>query len=500
MARGKESAQERNARIRKEQQRLSEERSRRSLRTEDFQRNTTVEPVQRRPEEREIPRSSQRRVRPEMHVNTNRQRRQKAASRRAESSQNVKRKVIKAAAVKNEKKQSQAVVFDVKHETDFTLIACIILLSFIGLVMVTSSSYYHAFHSRNGDSLYFFRKQGAFLLAGMGAMIAATYFPIKWIKKWSWVVYAAAVFFTIIVLIIGKEVNGSKRWIEVGPIQFQPAEIAKLGIALFMAIKVEQYQKTIRSFSTFIRLMILLMIPTIFVMYQNLSSGLIIAVIGMSIMFVGGCHWKYFVILIGIGIAAFVVLIVLPASIPVEVFPDFLQGFIEKFKYRSDRIEAYIDPFKYAQGIGYQTVQSLYAIGSGGLFGAGLGESVQKLGFIPEAYNDIIFAIICEELGLVGAAIIILLYGILVKKGIQIAIAAPDLYTSFAATGLSVQVGIQAIMNIAVNTNVIPATGASLPFISYGGTSMIFLLGSMGILINISRYTRNKSRIPVISE
>ena len=163
--------------------------------------------------------------------------------------------------------------------------------------------------------------------------------------------------------------------------------------------------------------------------------------------------------------------------------------------YRSNRVEAYLDPFKYAQGIGYQTVQSLYAIGSGGIFGAGLGESIQKLGFIPEAYNDIIFAVICEELGLFGATIVLLLFGILIKQGIRIAMNAPDRYMSYVAVGFTAQVGIQAIMNVAVNTNTIPATGASLPFISYGGTAMILLLCSMGVLLNISRYTRNIENI-----
>jgi cell division protein FtsW len=347
----------------------------------------------------------------------------------------------------------------------------------------------------NGDSFFFFKKQLFFLLVGMAGMIIAAYVPFMLIKRLAWIFYGVAVLCTILVLIIGKEANGSTRWIVIGPIQFQPAELAKAAIALFLSVKVEQYQNTITSKRTFLKLLLLLLIPTVCVLTQNLSSAVIIAFIGLVIMFVGGCRFRYFVYLFAVVVAAFFVFIVLPAMIPLESFPKFMQGFLADFMYRSNRVEAYLDPFKYAQGIGYQTVQSLYAIGSGGIFGAGLGESIQKLGFIPEAYNDIIFAVICEELGLFGATIVLLLFGILIKQGIRIAMNAPDRYMSYVAVGFTAQVGIQAIMNVAVNTNTIPATGASLPFISYGGTAMILLLCSMGVLLNISRYTRNIENI-----
>ena len=164
--------------------------------------------------------------------------------------------------------------------------------------------------------------------------------------------------------------------------------------------------------------------------------------------------------------------------------------------YRSVRVKAFLDPFQYSQKEGYQIVQSLYAIGSGGFFGQGLGESIQKLGFIPEAYNDIIFAIICDELGLLGAGLVIALFGILVWQGVKIAQKAPDPFTCYLAIGLIAQVGIQAVLNIAVSTNSIPATGVSLPFISYGGSSIFFLMAGMGLLLNISRFTRGQVAVP----
>lgn len=256
-----------------------------------------------------------------------------------------------------------------------------------------------------------------------------------------------------------------------------------------MAVKVEQYQKHIESGKTFFKLLLLLMIPTALVAYQNLTSGIIIAMIGLTIMFIGGCRWRYFALMGLAAIAVITVFVILPVYVPLSKFPSFLQPFIEKFMYRANRVKAFLDPFQYAQNEGYQIVQSLYAIGSGGFFGHGLGESIQKLGFIPEAYNDIIFAIICEELGLLGAGMVILLFGVIVWQGAKIAIKAPDAFTTYLAAGLVVQVGLQAVLNIAVSTNSIPATGVSLPFISYGGSSILFLMISMGLLLNVSRRT-----------
>ena len=385
-----------------------------------------------------------------------------------------------------------SLVLPKKEESDFTIIACVVLLSFIGLVMVTSSSYYYAYTTM-GDSMYLFRRQLIYLVLGIFAMVAAMKFPISLMKKFSRIAYLASIVCSVLVLFIGIEVNGSTRWLGVGQISFQPAELAKIGVALHMAYLVEDHQDDITDLNVFIRLMIVLGIPTLLVAYQNLSSGIIIAVIGIIIMFVGGARWKHF-FMIALPLAGLAALIiVLPMIIPIESFPEFMQGFLSEFFYRTERVQAWLDPFAYAQDEGYQTIQSLYAVGSGGFFGRGLGQSIQKLGFIPEAYNDIIFSIICEELGLFGAIIVTLLFGMFTWHGIKISLFAPNKYTALLSAGIVGQIAIQAILNIAVNTNTIPATGVSLPFISYGGSSMLFLMASVGIVLNISGYTRKTS-------
>lgn len=379
-----------------------------------------------------------------------------------------------------------------REESDFTIIACVVLLSFIGLVMVTSSSYYYAYTTLD-DSMYFFRKQFMWLGLGAMALIAAMKVPLSWMKKFARLVYLAGVVCCVLVFFIGTEVNGSTRWLGVGQISFQPAELAKIGVALYMAVLVEDHQNDIGQMKTFLKLLVILGIPTALVAYQNLSSGIIIACIGIIIMFVGGARWKHFFCIAGPIAALVVLVVVLPMVIPIESFPQFMQGFISDFFYRTERVQAWLDPFAYAQDEGYQTIQSLYAVASGGFFGRGLGQSIQKLGFIPEAHNDIIFSIICEELGLFGAGIVILLFTMFTWHGIKISLFAPNKFTSLLSAGIVGQIALQAILNIAVNTNSIPATGISLPFISYGGSSMLFLMISVGILLNISGYTRKTS-------
>lgn len=387
------------------------------------------------------------------------------------------------------KSAGRGLILPRREESDFTIIACVVMLSFIGLVMVTSSSYYYAYTEME-DSMYFFRKQFVWLGVGVAAMIFAMKIPLSLMRKVAKVAYIASVFFSFIVLFVGTTTNGSTRWLGVGSLSFQPAELAKIGVALYMSALVEEHQKDITDVKVFIRLFLVLCVPTALVAYQNLSSGIIIGVIGVVIMFVGGARWKHFFCIVG-PIAALVVLVVtLPMIIPVESMPEPIRGFMEEFMYRTARVWAWLDPFAYAQDDGYQTIQSLYAVASGGFFGRGLGQSIQKLGFIPEAHNDIIFSIICEELGLFGAGIVIALFGIFTWHGIKISLFAPNKFTSLLSAGIVGQIAVQAILNIAVNTNSIPATGITLPFISYGGSSMLFLMLSVGILLNISGYTR----------
>ena len=295
----------------------------------------------------------------------------------------------------------------------------------------------------------------------------------------------------MLVLFIGQNVNGSTRWLGVGSLSFQPAELAKLAVAIYMSRLCAENKNQMGDMKMFIRLLVVLAIPTLLVAYQNLSSGIIIGVIGVVVMYLGGAKWKHFFMIVLPAFALVALLVVLPMIIDVESMGEgALKSFLEEFQYRTNRVRAWVNPFDYALDDGYQTIQALYAVGSGGFFGRGLGQSIQKLGYIPFAYNDIIFAVICEELGLFGAGIVIILFGVFTYSGVRISLFAPNDYTALLSAGLVAQIGLQAVLNIAVNTNSIPATGISLPFISYGGSSMLFLMASVGILLNISTYSR----------
>lgn len=395
---------------------------------------------------------------------------------------------------KERKPFGSSFVLPKKEESDFTIIACVVLLSFIGLVMVTSSSYYYAYTTL-GDSMHFFRRQLIWLVLGSVVMVVAMKLPwiLRWLKRFAWPIYLVSVVCNILVFFIGIEVNGSTRWLGVGQLSFQPAELSKFAVALLMSVLVEEHQEDITDKRVFWTLLGIIAVPTVLVVIENLSSAVIIAAIGVIIMFIGGAKIKDFLLpVVIVGSAAFVFL-VLPMMIPLEAFPKFIRGAVESVLYRTDRIQAWLDPFAFAQDEGYQTVQSLYAVASGGFFGRGLGQSIQKLGFIPEAHNDIIFSIICEELGMFGAIIVIVLFGMFTWHGIKISLSAPNKFTALLSAGIVGQIALQAILNIAVNTNTIPPTGVSLPFISYGGSSLLFLMASVGILLNISSYTRKTS-------
>ena len=378
----------------------------------------------------------------------------------------------------------------VRNESNFTIIACTMILLVIGLIMVTSSSYYYAYNS-TGDSLYFFRRQFIWIVISIVAMVIVSRFPLSVIYRFALPIYLFSVFCCVLVLFIGQNVNGSTRWLGVGSLSFQPAELAKLAVAIYMSRLCAENKNQMGDMKMFIRLLVVLAIPTLLVAYQNLSSGIIIGVIGVVVMYLGGAKWKHFFMIVLPAFALVALLVVLPMIIDVESMGEgALKSFLEEFQYRTNRVRAWGNPFDYALDDGYQTIQALYAVGSGGFFGRGLGQSIQKLGYIPFAYNDIIFAVICEELGLFGAGIVIILFGVLTYSGVRISLFAPNDYTALLSAGLVAQIGLQAVLNIAVNTNSIPATGISLPFISYGGSSMLFLMASVGILLNISTYSR----------
>ena len=351
-----------------------------------------------------------------------------------------------------------------KRRYDETLLAVGIILIAIGLVMLYSTSSYNGevkFH----DPFYYLKKQGFATFVGfLGMMIVSR------VDYHRWAVlaipgYLTAIALSVAVMFFGDEYNGSKRWLSLGPVSFQPSEFAKVAVILFLAWSVTKYAKKMDKFRTLVLAMLPVLPIAALVGASNLSTAIIILGIAVVLIFVASPKYSQF---IWMGTAAVA----------------FMAVFLAMESYRLERIAIWRNPEQYEKG--YQTLQGLYAIGSGGLFGRGLGNSVQKLGFLPEAQNDMIFSIICEELGLVGAGIIILLFFLLIWRFFVIATKAPDLLGALIASGAMAHMMIQVILNIAVVTNSIPNTGITLPFISYGGTSVLFLLLEMGLVLSVS--------------
>lgn len=351
-----------------------------------------------------------------------------------------------------------------KRRYDETMLAVIILLVVIGLVLLYSTSAYNG-RVKFNDPLYYLKKQGFAALLGLCGMVF-----IARVDYHRWVPlavpgYLAAIGLSVAVMLFGDEYNGSKRWLSLGPVSFQPSEFAKVALILFLAWFVSRHAKEMGKFRTLVLVMLPVLPVAGLVGASNLSTAIIILGIAVVLIFVASPKYSQFIWMGSIGVA-------------------FMAVFLAMESYRLERIAIWRNPEKYEKG--YQTLQGLYAIGSGGLFGRGLGSSVQKLGFLPEAQNDMIFSIICEELGLVGAGIIILLFLVLIWRFFVTATKAPDLLGALIASGAMAHMMIQVILNIAVVTNSIPNTGITLPFISYGGTSVMFLLMEMGLVLSVS--------------
>lgn len=352
---------------------------------------------------------------------------------------------------------------------DYNLLFLIIFLVCFGLVMLYSSSSYIAANSAlfGYDGAYYLKKQLRNILIGAAGMIVLTLIDYRVWKRFSVLAYMGSLALCIAVFFIGSDSHGSTRWIDIGPISFQPSEIAKLGIILFLAMTLEKVAKQLKSGWNLLKVLMLVAPVIVAVAVSNLSTAIILAGITVCMLFVASPKYSHF-LAVGIAGVCFVVVFIVTAG------------------YRMGRIEAWLDP-EAAGDLGYQTLQGLYAIGSGGLFGKGLGESLQKLGNVPESQNDMIFTIICEELGLFGAISVILLFMLLIWRMMIIANNAKDLFGSLIVVGVMSHIAIQVILNIAVVTNSIPNTGVILPFISYGGTSFIFLLCEMGLVLSVSR-------------
>ena len=348
------------------------------------------------------------------------------------------------------------------------MLTVIFLLVTIGLILLYSTSAYNGM-VKFQDPYYYLKKQGfATALGLVGMFVVARVDYHTWVPLAN-VGYLTAVALSVAVMLVGDEYNGSKRWLSLGPVSFQPSEFAKVALILFLACLGTKNVQAMGKVSTLVNVMIPVLPIVALVGASNLSTAIIILGIAAVLIFVASPKYAQF---IWMGVAAV----------------GFMTIFLALESYRLERLAIWRNPEKYEKG--YQTLQGLYAIGSGGLFGRGLGESVQKLGFLPEAQNDMIFSIVCEELGLVGAGLIILLFLILIWRFFVIAVHAKDLLGALIASGAMAHMMIQVILNIAVVTNSIPNTGITLPFISYGGTSVLFLLLEMGLVLSVSNLVK----------
>ncbi len=347
------------------------------------------------------------------------------------------------------------------------LLAVVLLLIFIGLIILYSASAYNG-NNKFDDPFYYLKRQLFATSIGLTLMYITANIDYHILAKVSLLGYGIALLLSVAVIFVGDEYNGSKRWLSLGPISFQPSEFAKVAMILLLASLIVKLGNRIEK----IRYMVLVMLVVLpivgLVGVSNLSTAIIILGIAVALIFTSSSKYIQFIWMGVLGIG-------------------FLGIFLALESYRLERLAIWRNPELYEKG--YQTLQGLYAIGSGGFFGLGLGNGIQKLGFVPEAQNDMIFSIICEELGIVGASTIIIIFLVLIWRFYLIASHARDLIGALIVGGVMAHIMIQVILNIAVVTNSIPNTGITLPFISYGGTSVMFLLMEMGIAMNVSRNT-----------
>ena len=357
---------------------------------------------------------------------------------------------------------------------DIPFLVITLLLLTIGVVMVLSASYASAYYDLNnetgGNATYYFARQLFFAGLGIAVMFVASRMPMSFYRRFSGAILLIAIVLLLAVLVIGTKSHGARRWIVLGPVSLQPSEIAKIGIILYFSVLICRYKNLMGTFKYGVMPfgVILLVIIGLLALEPHLSASIIIILIGGIMMFVGGARLFWFV---GGGVGAAGLLFIA----------------LNVLNYSADRITAWRDPFADSGDTGYQIVQSLYAIGSGGLFGLGLGQSRQKYLYLPEEHNDFIFSVICEELGFIGAALILALFAILIARGYWLAIHCRDRYSFLVCTGVTSLLAIQVILNVAVCTNLIPCTGISLPFFSYGGTALLMQMAEMGIILSISR-------------
>ena len=355
---------------------------------------------------------------------------------------------------------------------DLTFLFLLLLLIGVGLVMLYSASYAQS-HYDTGytQSTRYLQKQGLCALIGLGAMVVLSRIPPEFWLRWAWVLYGISIVLLLSVLLFGESVNGAKRWINIAGLQFQPSEIAKFTLIVLFAKLTKDFGRQAKEFRRgvlgFGAALMGILVPL--ALEKHLSAIMLMGMVAVVMMFVAGTQPKW--LLAGAGAAAL-----------------FVAVYVRLMGYAGDRITAWQHPEQDPSDTGYQILQSLYAIGSGGLFGLGLGKSRQKYLYLPFQYNDYIFAVICEELGLVGAVLIIALFAALILRGYWIALHAGSRFRTVLAAGLVSLIAVQTILNLGVVTNLLPSTGIALPFFSYGGTALAVNLGEMGIVLSISRY------------
>ena len=366
---------------------------------------------------------------------------------------------------------------------DYSLLAVIILLTCFGLVMLYSTSSYMA-ELNYGDDMYYFKKQAAISFGCIIIALGISQIDYHILTKFTGVLYGlAAILMVLVKTPLGRTANGARRWLNLGPLSFQPSEVAKIAVIVCLSYMIVNMGRKIKTLKAFMILAgsgsALAFLAYAFT--DNLSTAIIIFCITMGLIFIAHPKVKPFLIAAGVGVVLIIIFVMILSS-SLETSSSF----------RLRRILVWLHPEDFASGDGYQTIQALYAIGSGGFLGRGLGNSIQKLGSVPEAQNDMIFSIVCEELGILGGIILLLLFAYLLYRLFFIAQNAPDLFGSLMVSGIFIHIALQVIFNIAVVLNLMPNTGVTLPFVSYGGTSIVFLMSEMGLALSVARQIKFK--------
>lgn len=373
-----------------------------------------------------------------------------------------------------QKSRKKVSFFNTDGKMDITFLSLVLIILTIGLVMLFSASYAYSYENY-GNSYKFISRQAIFAVAGVAIMLFVSTVNYHFYRKFAWIFYAVIMAVLGFLLAMPPMLQGMdvKRWLVVGPVNLQPSELAKFAVILLLSSLIAANYKLMEKFGFVAFLIGLIAVPcALIVLEPHLSATVLVFCLGIVLLICGGLAKRYIIGGLGIGVVGVAGLIVTGA-----------------IGYASDRIQYWLNPWLDPTGKGFQTIQSLLAIGSGGIWGRGIGQSRQKHLWVPEPHNDFIFSIVCEELGLIGAMVIIILFCLLIWRGFTIAMRSKDKFGSLMAIGLTFQVGLQALLNIWVVTNTIPNTGISLPFFSYGGTSLLILLAEMGIVLSISRST-----------